>query len=179
MAIQNPRFEVGGYFPGEAEGWTLNSQASLREFAGFGGEPEIAWERFDQWLEYLGALETPGIVTAFFDNGPEGYEDFEENWKNDLYLWELPDGHVEGLGIEKLETGWHNAPYCQRLNETNSEIALFEIHDWDNFVFNGYSDLLEQVENEKVLFDEDSEFEVFNKLLWLTAAETEKQEVES
>ena len=117
MAVLNPSFEDAGLLPGEAEHWTLVSVASLEAIAGFGADPELAWEGFERWTELWLALDDVPVVRAFFDTAPEGLEDFEETWENDLYLWELPPAQQLpasfGPGdLEDCEGGWANDGYA-------------------------------------------------------------------
>src|SRR5690606_25886080 len=67
LAVLNPSFEDAGLLPGEAEHWTLASVASLEAIAGFGADPELAWEGFERWVALWLALEDVPVVRAFFD----------------------------------------------------------------------------------------------------------------
>ena len=129
MAIQNPRFEVAGQYPGEAEGWKLRTVSSLWEFAGFGDEPEVGWERFDRSWEYFNFLEAAGFVIGFFDSMAEGYEDFEENWQNNLYLKKLLPGHIAVLETERVEV--HT--YVLILEEANTVDIVFSSREQERF----------------------------------------------
>ena len=62
MAVLNPSFEDAGLLPGEAEHWTLVAVASLEAIAGFGADPELAWEGFERWTELWLALDDVPVV---------------------------------------------------------------------------------------------------------------------
>ena len=72
MALLNPRFVDAGARPGEAANWTLTAVASLEVLAAFGS---AAWEDFERWTPFLGALADVTTVRAFFGN--DGFEEFE------------------------------------------------------------------------------------------------------
>jgi hypothetical protein len=50
------------------------------------------WKSSGRCVDLLTSLDQTAI--GFFDPLLEGYEDFEEGWQNDVYLTELPTGHV-------------------------------------------------------------------------------------
>jgi len=158
MPVLNPSFEDAGLLPGEAEHWTLASVTSLESIAGFGADPELAREGFERWGALWLALEDVPVVRAFFDTSPEGLEDFEEVWENDLYLWELPPaqqlpasfgpdevagvvGVFDGEPREDFEDQWSgNQAFAWTWGAVTSAAALFDAgaqaredfeNDWD------------------------------------------------
>ena len=135
MAVLNPSFEDAGLLPGEAEHWTLRTLTSRELIAGFGpppsGGPELAWEDFESWIPLWRTLEAVSVVLAFFDAAPEGLEDFEETWENDLYLLEMPPAQLAAaaLGpsdVEDCETGWDNEPYLTSWAEVAGQVGVFD-----------------------------------------------------
>jgi len=138
MAVLNPSFEDAGLLPGEAEHWTLVAVASLEAIAGFGADPELAWEGFERWTELWLALEDVPVVRAFFDTAPEGLEDFEEAWENDLYLWELPPAQQLpasfGPGdVEACEGGWANDGYAWSWADVTGVVGVFDGEPREDF----------------------------------------------
>jgi len=131
MAIDNPNFLRPGTSPGLAEGWTLESRATLKAMAGF-GDPPVGREDFERWYaNYAFALdELAQVARAFFDPSREGLEEFEEGWLADVYLDALPDGVFEvavfaGLGAEAFEGGWLTQGYATAWRGVSSEQARF------------------------------------------------------
>ena len=111
MAIRNPNFADAGLFPGEAQHWALSCETKLESIAGFGAEPEIAWEDFEQWGERLSTLEDLTVVRAFFDSTSAGFEAFERGWENNLFLFEhspalLTAAALGPNNVEDFETSW-------------------------------------------------------------------------
>jgi hypothetical protein len=133
----NPDFAVPSETPGVAQGWTIESSAALERVAIFGGR---AREMFD-WTEHLDALVPAATVRAFFDGNVvrverfapgwlnvsllrslpdtciaasfdgEPVEDFEEQWSNDLFLWDFVDGDLlaalfAGADADSFDSGW-------------------------------------------------------------------------
>jgi hypothetical protein len=138
MTILNSGFETAGQQPGEAEHWILVSSTSLESIAGFGPLPLLGWEGFDRWHEHLNELDDSELVLAFFDPAVEGYEDFEQAWDNDLYLTDLPTGHVvaaefHGGTVEDLEDGWDNVPFAWSWGDVIEAAAIFDGEDRENF----------------------------------------------
>jgi len=114
MAIRNPSFSDAGLFPGEAQHWTFFSETKLESIAGFGAEPETAWEDFEQWGKRLSTLEDLTVVRAFFDATSAGFEGFERGWENNLYLFEHSPALLiaAALGpnnVEDFESSWPGA----------------------------------------------------------------------
>jgi hypothetical protein len=136
----NPDFTIAGGEPGSAQGWMLTSSTSLERVALFASR---ARERFD-WTEHLDALPAPDTVRAFFDSATigverfapgwsnvslvralpdtslradfdgEAAEDFEEQWANDLFLWDFVDGDLTaalflGEPVDAFHEGWADA----------------------------------------------------------------------
>ena len=85
MALLNPRFVDAGPLPGEAASWTLTAVTSLEVLAAFGA---AAWEDFERWTPFLGALTDVTTVRAFFGN--DGFEEFERAWANSAYFSREP-----------------------------------------------------------------------------------------
>ena len=117
MGVLNPSFEDPGVLPGEAEHWTLVAVTSREVIAGFGADPQLAWEGFERWSALWRALEDVVVARAFFDPAAEGFEDFEEAWDNDLYLFEMSPGLLLAAifgpsAVEDCETGWDNDPFA-------------------------------------------------------------------
>jgi len=141
MAVFNPSFEDAGLLLGEAEHWTLASVTSLESIAGFGsmipGGPELAWEGFERWGELWLALEDVPVVRAFFDSSPEGLEDFEKTWDNDLYLFELPAQlAIASFGlddVEACEAGWGNDGCAMSWVEVTSVAGAFDGEPREDF----------------------------------------------
>ena len=78
------------------------------------GTPVVAVERFAPgWLNVslLRALPDP-CIAASFDG--EAAEDFEEQWSNDLFLWDYVDGDLTaalflGEPVDAFDAGWADA----------------------------------------------------------------------
>lgn len=129
-SILNPGFETAGALPGQAEHWTLTAYTSRERIAGFGPGHLLGWEGFERWHELLRELEDAQTVRAFFDPHAEGYEDFEEAWDNDVYLWEAPTGHLaaalfHGGETEDLEAEWDNVPFARTWGAVAEAPAAF------------------------------------------------------
>ena len=138
MAISNPSFEDAGASPGEAEHWTLQTVTSLQRIAGFGPTPQEAWEGFERWSVLLDEFDCLTVAIAFFDPLAEGFEDFEDAWDNDIYLTELPTGHVVtapfgGGAVEDLEYGWRNVPYAWSWTEVAVVTGQFDGEPREDF----------------------------------------------
>jgi hypothetical protein len=132
----NPSFEEAGASPGEAAHWTLLTFTSKEKIAGFGPVPYRPHEDFERWFDVLTNLEY--VAIGFFDPLLEGYEDFDEAWDNDIYLTELPTGHLEaavfdGDPVEDMEYSWSNAPYAWNWTEVSSTIGVFDGESHENF----------------------------------------------
>ena len=129
-AIQNPGFEDAGQDPGEAEHWTFTAMVQRQGIAGFGPGAPRGWEDFERWHELLRVFDEGAAVLAMFDPQGEAIEDFEEAWDNDVYLTELPTGHVVACGfhggvVEDLEAGWDNVPFAWSWSDVSAVPALF------------------------------------------------------
>jgi hypothetical protein len=131
MAIQNPSFETPDAAPGEAAHWTLVTHVAGERIAGFGPEPYRAWEDFERWFVLHRVFTGGDLTRAFFDPKPEGYEDFEEAWANDLFLRELPAGQVVAAvfggdrDVEDMARGWSNDSYATAWHEITATAAWF------------------------------------------------------
>jgi len=138
MAIANPSFEDAGAAPGQAEHWTLRTNAALERIAGFGPDPHRAWEDFDRWFDLVLSLDPGEVAIAFFDTLAEGYEDFEDSWDNDLYMTGLPSGQVitspfGGGAAENLEAGWSNDAYAWSWDEVSGVTGSFDGEPHEDF----------------------------------------------
>ena len=130
-AILNPGFETAGALPGQAEHWILTAYTSRERIAGFGPGLLLGWEGFERWYELHWELEDAQTVRAFFDPHAEGYEDFEEAWQNDLFLREVPTGHLvaalfHGGEVEDLEAAWDNVPFALAWDDVVDVPAEFD-----------------------------------------------------
>jgi hypothetical protein len=138
MALLNPSFEDEGAAPGLAEHWTLVTSVAGERIAGFGPEPEEAWEGFERWFELLLDFAPGSLAIGFFDSHAEGYEDFEDGWSNDLFLTELPSGQVVaapfgGGVVEDMETGWSNVPSWWSWADVAASTAVFDGEPREDF----------------------------------------------
>jgi hypothetical protein len=138
MAIQNPGFEDAGASLGEAQHWTLHTVASLERIAGFGPAPHEAWEAFERWFDLLDDFDGLTVAIAFFDPLAEKYEDFEEAWNNDIYLFELPTGQMVtapfgGDALEDMEDGWSNEPFTTSWAEVAAVTGEFDNEPREDF----------------------------------------------
>lgn len=138
MAVLNPSFEDQGTEPGQAEHWTLSAHTTLEKIAGFGPEPFQAWEDFERWFELLVNLAPGQLTIAFFDPMAEGYEDFEEKWASEIYLFDLPEGHIViapfgGNTVEDMEDGWLLNEYHLDWSELMSITGLFDTEPSEDF----------------------------------------------
>jgi len=129
-AIQNPGFEDAGANPGEAAHWIFTAVVQRQGIAGFGPGAPMGWEDFERWHELVRVFDDSAAVLAMFDPQGEGLEDFEEAWDNDVFLTELPTGHVvacafHGDVVEDLEAGWDNVPFAWSWSEVAELPALF------------------------------------------------------
>lgn len=136
MPILNPRFEDAGALPGEAEHWTLVAVTSLEAVAGFGADPELAWEDFERWFELWRHLEDVTVELAFFDD--DGFEAFERGWDNDVFLYELPPAQLEqaSLGsenVEDCESGWSNDTFLWGWGDVASVTGIFDGESYEDF----------------------------------------------
>ena len=130
MGLLNPRFDVPGVNPGEAEHWTLLTHVEAERIVGFGPEPYRAWEGFERWIDFKRELGDVGIVLGFFDPLYEGYEDFNEAWDNSSYLFQLPEGRVivcpfGGGAVDDMQEGWLTEPFARGWDEIGSVVGMF------------------------------------------------------
>jgi hypothetical protein len=134
MPLLNPRFVDAGTDPGEAANWTLTAFTSLQMLAAFGG---AAWEDFERWTRFLGALADVTTVRAFFGN--DGFEQFERAWENSAFLFELPTGRVVACTFDgrAVETWTLPTPFLRGWAAVASIAGLVEdfvrpvfIRDW-------------------------------------------------
>lgn len=134
MPILNPRFVDAGAQPGEAANWTLTAFTSLQMLAAFGG---AAWEDFERWTRFLGALADVTTVRAFFGN--DGFEEFEKAWANSAFLFDLPTGRVVACTFDgrAVETWTLSTPFLRDWAAVVSVAGLVEdfvrpgfIRDW-------------------------------------------------
>lgn len=131
MAILNPRFDQPGAHPGEAEHWTLATAVARERIAGYGPEPFLGVDDFERWFELKKEFSDADLSLGFFDFHPEGFEDFEEGWSNDAYLYDLPTGHVVSCifgssEIETMDTGWLIEPYVRDWSSVSAVVAVFD-----------------------------------------------------
>jgi len=172
MAIDNPNFLRPGALPGLAEGWTLESRATLEAIAGF-GDPPVGCEDFERWYtDYAFALEELAqVARAFFDSRHEGLEDFEEGWLADVYLDALPDGVLEvavfaGFGVEAFDDGWPTQGYATAWRGVSSAQARFEggvgVEVFDVPGFGGF----DQVASARAQFWGGQQAERFDRRAW-------------
>ena len=138
MAIMNPGFEDTGALSGEAEHWTLVTFVTAERIAGFGPAPYRAWEDFERWADFMQSFAPGELAIGFFDPLAEGYEDFEDAWDNDFYLFELPSGHVVvcpfgGGAVEDMEGGWLIASFAWSLDEITTTTGDFDGEDFEDF----------------------------------------------
>ena len=129
-AVQNPGFEDAGASPGEAAHWVFTAVVQRQGIAGFGPGAPMGWEDFERWHELVRVFDESAAVLAMFDPQGEGYEDFGEAWDNDVFLMELPTGHVvacafHGGVVEDLEVGWDNVPFAWSWSDVSASPALF------------------------------------------------------
>ncbi len=165
MPILNPRFEDAGALPGEAERWTLVAVTSLEAIAGFGSDPELAWEGFERWFELWRRLEDVTVELAFFDD--DGFEAFELGWDNDIFLYELPPAQLEQAslgpdGVEDCESGWGNDVFLWGWDDVANVTGIFDGEPGEDFEdgWRGNEAFLwswGDVVAEAVLFDEGAE----------------------
>jgi hypothetical protein len=134
MPLLNPRFIDAGAHAGEAAHWTLTAFTSLQSLAAFGG---AAWEDFERWTRFLGALADVTTVRAFFGN--DGFEEFEKAWANSAFLFDLPTGRVVACTFEgrAVETWTLSTPFLRDWAAVASVASLVEdfvrpgfIRDW-------------------------------------------------
>lgn len=136
MPILNPRFEDAGALPGEAEHWTLIAVTSLEAIAGFGTDPELAWEDFERWFELWRRLEDVTVERAFFDD--DGFDDFERGWGNDVFLTEFPPARLEQASFgpaaaEDCESGWRNDAFLWGWDDVGSVAGMFDGEPLEDF----------------------------------------------
>ena len=138
MAILNPDFETPGADPGQAEHWTLIVHTAAERIGGFGPEPHRAWEDFERWVDFKGDLTDVEVILAFFDHLAEGFEDFNEGWDNDLYLFDLPTGQLvvcpfDGGAVEEMESDWNNDNYAWSWEHVTAEAGQFDNETVEDF----------------------------------------------
>ncbi|MCG8420115.1 MAG: hypothetical protein MJE77_19470 [Proteobacteria bacterium] len=138
MTIRNPGFEDAGDTPGQAQHWTLVTFTGRQRIAGFGPIPHQAGEDFERWVPLKRNFATGELVFALFDVVAEGYEDFEDGFRNDRFLTELPTGRIVTApfgdsAVETLEYGWQNAPYATSWHQVIAVTALFDAGPVESF----------------------------------------------
>jgi hypothetical protein len=129
----NPDFAVAGSEPGTAQGWTLSSSATLERVVLFSGR---ARERFD-WTQHLRSLPAIDVVRAFFDHGATAVERFAPGWSNLGLLRSLPDTCVrasfDGEAAEDFEEQWSNDLFLWDFIEPDLAPAVFATSPVENF----------------------------------------------
>ena len=123
MPLLNPRFVDAGAQPGEAANWTLTAFTRLQMLAAFGG---AAWEGFERWTRFLGALGDVTTVRAFFGN--DGFEEFEKAWANSAFLFDLATGRVVSCTFDgrAVETWTLSTPFLRDWAAVASAAGLVE-----------------------------------------------------
>jgi hypothetical protein len=110
MPIENPDFSEEGAAPGLPRAWSVTSVVQAERIAGFGpAAPYESAETFERWLQLL--VRLGAIEQAFFDQRPEGFEDFAEGWDVDFYAVDFADVGVENATfaselVERFSLGW-------------------------------------------------------------------------
>ncbi|MCP4678752.1 MAG: hypothetical protein GY854_25230 [Deltaproteobacteria bacterium] len=138
MALLNPRFDVAGTYPGEAEHWTLITYVAAERIMGFGPEPHRAWEDFERWIDFKRTFEEGDLVLGFFDPLYEGYEDFNEAWDNSSYMFELPTGRVitypfGGGVVDDMQEGWLTEPFAREWDDITAVVGVFDGDTYEDF----------------------------------------------
>lgn len=113
--FQNLGFEISGAAPGLAASWTLASQASAEEIAGY-GSPELPAEDFERaWSNnehFLVNLPPTGVEPALYSDPPASFDGFETGWSsNETFLFELGSIAAASYGagaklVEDFEDHW-------------------------------------------------------------------------
>ena len=173
MSIQNPQFNEPGEHPGEAEGWTLVTDASLERIAGFLPEPHSGWETFGRWYEYCGRLDDCVVVLGLFGPSNKGFENFETAWGNDIYLTKLPLGNVVeadfgGSDIEAMGLGWDTESYAWELNGVATVTVLFDGEPVEVFIAEPFVIDWDDLTNTEAAFFNSgaANFESFDEVDW-------------
>lgn len=130
MSLVDPTLREPGPTPGSAKGWTIASVCQAQRLAAFGPSPARAREDFERWSDLLVTFPDGGLVLAFFDAAPEGYEDFEEGWTTSAFISEFSDALLDactfgGGSIEDMESGWLTSPFVRAWADVIGQAALF------------------------------------------------------
>jgi hypothetical protein len=99
-AVVNPSFELPGSGPGEAQGWTLTSVATVEQWAAFG---ERAAEEFDEWDgtdAAIFAFAKSNLQAAVFGPANKEQESFDVGWGNDTFLLDLASTPTEAAEFD-------------------------------------------------------------------------------
>ncbi|MGN6107487.1 MAG: hypothetical protein ACTHU0_20425, partial [Kofleriaceae bacterium] len=138
MAIRNPRFEDAGAQPGSAAHWTLVTFVAAERVAAFGPAPVRGWEDFERWTELKLAFAAGDLALGLFDALPEGREDFDEAWDNDLYLRAWSAGHSEacvfdGAPLERFDHGWATDTFVDDWSALADAAGVFDGQPREDF----------------------------------------------
>lgn len=156
MALLNPNFADEGTAPGLAANWILSASTALEEVAGFGNAPEMAWEDFERWHDFVERFEAVTQARAFFAGVTLGYEAFARGWGGGVFVAEFSESQLEtaafsAIGTETFDGNWSNASFFSDWNDVGSTAALFDgeavedfetqwrnnqsfVRDWNSFV---------------------------------------------
>ena len=142
--MDNPSFEIAGSLPGEADGWTVVTVATLVTIAAFDSAvPQAAEDFEEEWLGnegFLFAFAAATITVARFDSADDEVEDFDNEWLgNESFVTTIQAG-VNGTAavfdtavpraFEDFEQEWDdNQFFAFSFPTTSITPALFDLGD--------------------------------------------------
>lgn len=134
--LLNPTFQDAGAELGEAAHWVLSSLCTAQRYAAFGPGAARAVEDFERWFSFVDSFPEGGLVLAFFDPTPRGFEAFEA-WAGSAFLTSLPEVLLDacsfgGAGVDPFD-GWLAGPWLARWSDVTSAPAKFGAEDFDSF----------------------------------------------
>ena len=98
--VVNPSFEQPGAIPGEAQGWTMTSVATVEEWAAFGPWAVEAFDAWDGTEAFIFAFAPAHLQAAVFGPASKGQESFDAGWGNDTFLFDLASTPTEAAEFD-------------------------------------------------------------------------------
>ena len=98
--VMNPSFELPGAGPGEAQGWTLTSVATVQQWAAFGPWAVEAFDAWDGTGAFIFAFAPAHLQAAVFGPASRDQESFEAGWDNDTFLLDLASTPTEAAEFD-------------------------------------------------------------------------------
>ena len=130
----NPGFEQPGAGPGEAQGWTLVSVATVEQWAAYGPWAVEAFDAWDGTEAFIFAFASAHLQTAVFGPASKEQESFDAGWSNDTFLLNLDSTPTEAAefdagtpeAFEDFEDDWlAGGAWASSWDDVTGQAAIF------------------------------------------------------